>query len=208
MNRFYLLFGTTVALVASAWTVSGLAQDAGPRPPIGLFGAAPPPAPPGGAMLPPLPPPFPPPGPMAGVEFDDIDDFGPPPPPPPPPGMPGHGPRPGRQPADMCLDRMAAKAALVAYTKARLNLTSEQLGAWQEVETVLGGARQDERAACAKPLPNPEQVDALQRNEGLRTRLASQLDRLNKLDGPMHKLVALLSPEQRQVLDRLPPLPF
>lgn len=219
MTRFYWLLGTTVGVVASAWAISSPAQDARPQPPAGVIAPAPsqPPQPMGPAFAPPMPPPFPPlfaaplMGPMAPPPFPPpaplmqasggLGLFGPPP-------MPGSGPMMPPRFADICLDMVAGKSAFWGYLKSRLNLTGQQLTIWHEIETALGENEQEERQACATVPPRPDETGFVQRAEDAQSRLAAELARLRKLEDPIHKLAATLSPEQRRLLDRLPPVPL
>ncbi|MBS0521157.1 MAG: Spy/CpxP family protein refolding chaperone [Proteobacteria bacterium] len=229
MTRFYWLLGTTIGVVASAWAISSVAQDARPQPPAGFAAPMPPqamgqayapmappvaspfPAPPpmmmaaafGPPPFPPGPPPGPPPAPMMmAMGGGGLGIFGPPP----PPGA--HGPGQPPRFTEMCLDRLAGKSAFWSYLKSRLDLTPQQLTLWHDIETALGENEQAEREACAKVPPKPEETGFVQRAEDVQSRLTAELARLKKLDGPLHKLAETLSPDQRRLLDQLPPVPL
>jgi hypothetical protein len=106
-------------------------------------------------------------------------------------------------PRAFCEERIARRIGKRAYLKARLDLTAEQLPAWDAFQKAADEAGAKEKAACAS-LPTemktrPTLPDRLaHREESMRNRLAS-------IQAVKPALVALydkLSPEQKAVLDR------
>ena len=190
MSRFYWMLGIAFGLVTAAGTVS-----AQPTPPD----AQPPGFPPGPGMMafPPLalasswPP-------MGWAAAGATPKW---PLPPPPPERPGS--------AGACLDGMAHRAAGRAYLKARLDLTPPQLLIWQELETVAAEDEALERQACANLGSRPTDQSIVQRLDTAEARAARRLAHLRKVNEPLKKLAATLSPEQRRLIDQpMAPVPF
>lgn len=112
-------------------------------------------------------------------------------------------------PNEACLDMMAHRAAGRAYLKARLDLTPQQLPAWQELETVAGQDEAEERRVCASLPAKPDELSLMQRLDGAEERATLQLAHLRKVSEAFKKLAATLSPEQQRLIDQsMPPLPF
>src|SRR6185312_8518416 len=72
-------------------------------------------------------------------------------------GRPEHGMRGGmmhhmmihRSPQERCEERLAWRAAMRAYTEAKLNLTSEQRPLWDRVQNIAQTEEQKERQLCS-----------------------------------------------------------
>jgi len=196
MSRFYWMLGIAFGLVTAAWTVS-----AQPTPPD----AQPPGFPPGPGMMAFPPQAFassaPPMGwtpPMGWAPAGAMPKW---PLPPPPPERPGS--------AGACLDGLAHRAAGRAYLKARLDLTPPQLLIWQELETVAAEGEAQERQACANLASRPADLSIVQRLDTAEARASRQLAHLRKVNEPLKKLAATLSPEQRRLIDQpMAPVPF
>jgi len=150
--------------------------------------------------MPPVFPGHPPPSPMTMA----LVDMGVPPPP--PPLMPGPGGAERFSAADGCLDMMARQAALRAYLKARLNLSAQQLVAWQEFENAATESELEDRQACAKLPGKPGDQTVIQRLETAEEMLSRRLAQVRKVAGPLRKVIATLSPDQLRLLERSTPL--
>lgn len=200
MSRFYWMLGASIGVITTAWTVTAQPIPGAPRPgssasfaPAFQFsGGRPPwlPFPPPASLpmtLGPaeggLPPPWPP-GPRMG-----------------PPGRPGF--------AEACLDMLARRAAGRAYLKARLSLTPQQVLAWEEFETAATDGDEEERQACLKAAPRPEDQSIAQRMDAAEEQLVHRLAQVRKVGAPLRKLITTLSPEQARVIEQsMPAIPF
>lgn len=218
MSRFYWILGIASGLVAAAWTVSAQptppnAPPPGVRPVPAMMGFPPPPGFPANPFVIGFPPPpgFPPGPAMMGLQ----------PPPPvaaalasgwaPPAARPEWGPSPPARPAatEACLDMMAHRAADRAYLRVKLDLTPQQLPAWQELETVSSQGEAEERQFCASLPAKPDELLLVQRLDKAEERATRQLAHLRKVGESFKKLAATLSPEQQRLIDQsMPPLPF
>lgn len=191
MSRFFRTLGTAIAIMAAAGTISSLGQ---PVPKASAPEAAPPVAP-FWPMGPIFAPHLPPPPMMALAEAGR--------PPLPLPPMPGTQYPPA---AEICLDNMARRSALWAYLKSRLNLTSQQLSAWQDFENAATESEAEERQACSKLAAKPGDQTIVQRLDSAEEMLARRLAEIRKVGTPLRKVIAVLSPDQLRLLDRSMPL--
>lgn len=132
-----------------------------------------------------------------------------------PPMMPGHGMPPvppmgnamPLSPVEACLDRSARSVAVMAYFKARLDLTTEQLAAWQELETASTEIAKEERDACARLPVKFESPGAMKMLSMTEERLAAMQRHLQKIGPSIRKVYAVLSPDQRKLVDSMPMAP-
>lgn len=108
--------------------------------------------------------------------------------------------------AESCLDMVARRAALRAYLKARLNLNSQQLATWQDFENAATESEADERQACSNLAAKPGDQTIVQRMDAMEEMLARRLAQVRKVGAPLRKVVATLSPDQLQFLERSMPL--
>lgn len=196
MARLNWILGPAIATAAAAWSISGLGQ---PLPGV--------PAPPADMRLAPLfmpaPPAFPghpPPLPMA-MAFADMGM-----PPPPPPFLPGPGGGDRFSAAESCLDMVARHAGVRAYLKARLNLSPQQLAAWQDFENAATESEPEDRQACAKLAGKPGDQTVVQRLDIAEEMLSRRLAQVRKVAGLLHQVIATLSPDQLRLLERSAPL--
>jgi hypothetical protein len=117
----------------------------------------------------------------------------------PPAGTAGHT----FSPQAMCQDRVARRIGNRAYLKARLDLKPEQMAAWNAFEKASDEAGAQSKARCAT-LPTemkerPNYVDRLSMmEEAMKARVAS----IEAVKPTLVALYAVLSPEQKAVLDR------
>ena len=110
---------------------------------------------------------------------------------------------PSFSPKAMCEEHIARRIGNRAYLKSRLDLKPEQLSAWNIFEKAADEASVKEKAKCAS-LPTelktpPSFADRFnQREEMMKTRLES----LEAVKPSLMALYAMLTPEQRAILDR------
>jgi hypothetical protein len=139
-----------------------------------------------------------PPGPALGM-------MGPPPVPGPgfPDGMPPKFP-----PRRICLEDISRHMAIYAYIKSQLQLTDDQKGAAKAVDDAIESSAGKLRALCQTlPTEVAAPPGIMERADFMEKELTARLDLLRALKGPMQDLFGQLSPDQRAVLDRPPPLP-
>lgn len=104
---------------------------------------------------------------------------------------------------------MAHRAADRAYLRVKLDLTPQQLPAWQELETVSSQGEAEERQFCASLPAKPDELSLVQRLDKAEERATRRLVHLRKVGESFKKLAATLSPEQQRLIDQsMPPLPF
>jgi hypothetical protein len=122
-------------------------------------------------------------------------------------GRPPHLPLPS--PRRACEEDIDLHAALAGYLKSKLRLQGAQLEAWQKIEVAAFPAVEALRRICAE-LPDrgvatpsvPNAFDHAQR------RLAATAEFLQAIREPLRALYDTLSPDQRAVLEPLPPPPM
>jgi len=106
-------------------------------------------------------------------------------------------------PKAMCEEHIARRIGNRAYLKSRLDLKAEQVTAWNTFEKAADDASAKEKAKCAS-LPTemktpPNFADRFnQREEMMKTRLES----LETVKPSLMALYAMLTPEQKAILDR------
>ncbi len=106
-------------------------------------------------------------------------------------------------PKDMCLDQVARRIGDRAYFKARLELKPDQMTAWNAFEKAADEASAKAGARCAT-LPaemkeRPNVVDRLSMEESaMKARVAT----IEAVKPTLTALYAVLSPEQKAILDR------
>jgi hypothetical protein len=106
-------------------------------------------------------------------------------------------------PKAMCERHVARRIGNRAYIKARLDLKSEQLPAWNAFEKAADEASAKEKAKCAS-LPTemktpPDFTTRFNRREEM---LKARLDSLETVKSSLMALYAALTPDQKAVLDR------
>ena len=105
-----------------------------------------------------------------------------------------------RDPQERCEDRLAWRAAMRAYTEAKLNLTAEQRPLWDKLQSAAQGEEQKERQLCAslKPGADSTLLDRLDRRQQF---LSARLNGLQAAKPSIQALYQALTPEQRAILD-------
>jgi len=105
-----------------------------------------------------------------------------------------------RDPQERCEERLAWRAAMRAYTEAKLNLTAEQRPLWDKVQSAAQAEEQKERQLCsaAKPGGDPTLLDRLDRMQQF---LSTRLEGLQSAKPSVQALYQALTPEQRAIID-------
>lgn len=114
-------------------------------------------------------------------------------------GMMQHGMM-HRDPRERCEDRLAWRAAMRAYTEAKLNLTAEQRPLWDKVQSAAQAEEQKERQLCGslKSADGSTLLDRLDRRQQF---LSTRLEGLQSVRPSVQALYQALTPEQRAILD-------
>jgi hypothetical protein len=181
MNRFCLVLCTAFVIIVGAGTMSGLGQTypGTPHPPMGVPMLS------GFASLPPMGFGSPVPGPWFSPLLPDS-------------GAGGPEPQP---PSEGCAEMIARKAAMRADLKARLSLDLQQLAVWHEVESVAADVEKEERGFCVSLASTADRQPLVERLDVAEKLLSLRLAQLRKVNEPLRKLTAMLTPEQRGVLE-------
>jgi LTXXQ motif family protein len=105
-----------------------------------------------------------------------------------------------RNPQERCEERLAWRAAMRAYTEAKLDLTPEQRPLWDRVESVAQTEQQKEHQLCAalKPGGDTTMLDRLDRMQQF---LSTRLEALQAAKPVVQALYQTLTPEQRTIFD-------
>ena len=106
----------------------------------------------------------------------------------------------GSNPQQKCIDRLAWRAARLAYVEAKLDLTPEQRPLWDKVQAVAQSAEQKERQLCGQLTPSPE-ATVLERIDRAQQFLSARLEALQAAKPAVQALYQALTPEQREVFD-------
>jgi LTXXQ motif family protein len=105
-------------------------------------------------------------------------------------------------PQERCVDRLAWRAAMRAYTEAKLNLTAEQRPLWEKVQNAAQTEEQKERQLCASLQPRSDST-LLERLADRQQFLSTRLEGLQAATPSVQALYQALTPEQRTILDHL-----
>jgi hypothetical protein len=105
-----------------------------------------------------------------------------------------------RNPKERCEERLAWRAAMRAYTEAKLDLTAEQRPLWEKVQSAAQAEEQKERQLCTALKEGgdatlPDRLDRMQQF------LSARLDALQAAKPAVQALYQALTPEQRAILD-------
>ena len=106
-----------------------------------------------------------------------------------------------RDPKERCEERLAWRAAMRAYTEAKLDLTAEQRPLWEKVQSAAQAEEQKERQLCTtlKEGGDATLLDRLDRKQQF---LSTRLDALQAAKPAVQALYQALTPEQRATLDQ------
>jgi hypothetical protein len=105
-----------------------------------------------------------------------------------------------RDPKERCEERLAWRAAMRAYTEAKLDLTPEQRPLWDRVESIAQTEQQKERQLCAALKPGGD-TTMLDRLEQMQQFLSTRLEALQAAKPAVQALYQALTPEQRAIFD-------
>lgn len=105
-----------------------------------------------------------------------------------------------RDPKERCEERLAWRAAMRAYTEAKLDLTPEQRPLWDRVQSIAQTEQQKERQLCAGLKPHDE-TTVLDRLDRMQQLLSTRLEALQAAKPAVQALYQALSPEQRAIFD-------
>jgi hypothetical protein len=107
-------------------------------------------------------------------------------------------------PRQHCIDRMAHRAGMIAYTLTKLNLTPQQRQSWDKVEAVLRAAGEGQRHLC-ETLPASAEawrqqtiLDRLQRRE---ESMSAHLHDLQQIRPILEQFYRTLTPAQQAILN-------
>ncbi len=105
-----------------------------------------------------------------------------------------------RDPKERCEERLAWRAAMRAYTEAKLDLTPEQRPLWDRVESIAQTEQQKERQLCSSLKPRDE-TTVLDRLDRVQQFLSTRLEALQAAKPAVQALYQALTPEQRAIFD-------
>ena len=105
-----------------------------------------------------------------------------------------------RNPQERCEERLAWRAAMRAYTEAKLDLTPEQRPLWDKVESIAQTEQQKERQLCSALKPRDE-TTVLDRLDRMQQFLSTRLEALQAAKPAVQALYQALTPEQRAIFD-------
>jgi hypothetical protein len=105
-----------------------------------------------------------------------------------------------RNPQERCEERLAWRAAMRAYTEAKLDLTSEQRPLWDKVESIAQTEQQKERQLCSS-LKSRDETTVLDRLDRMQQFLSTRLEALQTAKPAVQALYQALTPEQRAIFD-------
>jgi LTXXQ motif family protein len=105
-----------------------------------------------------------------------------------------------RNPQERCEERLAWRAAMRAYTEAKLDLTPEQRPLWDRVASIAQTEQQKERQLCSSLKPRDE-TTVIDRLDRIQQFLATRLEALQAAKPAVQALYQALTPEQRAIFD-------
>jgi LTXXQ motif family protein len=105
-----------------------------------------------------------------------------------------------RDPKERCQERLAWRAAMRAYTEAKLDLTAEQRPLWEKVQSTAQAEEQKERQLCST-LKEGGDATLLDRLDRMQQFLSTRLEALQAAKPAVQALYQALTPEQRVILD-------
>jgi LTXXQ motif family protein len=104
-------------------------------------------------------------------------------------------------PQERCTDRLARRAARLAYVQVKLNLTAEQRPLWDKVQSAAQIEGQKEAQLCASLKPGAEPT-VLDRMDRMQQFLSARLEALQSEKPAVQALYQALTPEQQAILNR------
>ena len=99
------------------------------------------------------------------------------------------------------MDRLARRAARLAYTEAKLDLTAQQRPLWDRLQSAAQTEEQKERQLCAGLKPGAE-LTMLDRMDRMQQFLSARLEALQAARPAVQALYQALTPEQQAILNR------
>ncbi|HYZ39418.1 MAG TPA: Spy/CpxP family protein refolding chaperone, partial [Stellaceae bacterium] len=105
-----------------------------------------------------------------------------------------------RNPQEWCEERLARRAARLAYLEVRLNLTPEQRPLWDKVQSAAQAEEQKEHQLCSALKPGGD-ATMLDRLDRLQQFLSARLEGLQAAKPAVQALYQALTPEQRAIFD-------
>ncbi|HTV88672.1 MAG TPA: Spy/CpxP family protein refolding chaperone [Stellaceae bacterium] len=129
-----------------------------------------------------------------------------------PMGRPGMAGREGwrqrmmmrQSPQQGCINRMARRAGMIAYTLTKLNLTPPQQQAWRRVQATLDAAGERQRHLCGSLPASWEAarqqtlLDRIARRENF---LAAHLNDLQQIQPSLQQFYQTLTPQQQAIVN-------
>jgi hypothetical protein len=106
-----------------------------------------------------------------------------------------------RDPQQWCIDRLARRAARLAYVQVKLNLTAEQRPLWDKVQSAAQAEGQKEAQLCASLKPGAEPT-VLDRMDRMQQFLSARIEALQSEKPAVQALYQALTPEQQAILNR------
>jgi hypothetical protein len=106
-----------------------------------------------------------------------------------------------RDPQQRCIDRLARRAARLAYVQVELNLTAEQRPLWDKVQSAAQAEGQKEAQLCASLKPGAEPT-VLDRMDRMQQFLSARIEALQSQKPAVQALYQALTPEQQAILNR------
>lgn len=111
-----------------------------------------------------------------------------------------HRMRMNRDPQQWCLDRLARRAARLAYVQVKLNLTAQQQPLWDKVQSAAQAEGQKEAQLCASLKAGTEPT-LLDRMDRMQQFLSARLEGLQSAKPALQALYQALTPEQQAILN-------
>ena len=104
-------------------------------------------------------------------------------------------------PQERCIDRLARRAAHLAYIETKLDLTAQQQPLWDKVQSAAQTEEQKERQLCAslKAGAEPTMLDRMDRMQQF---LSARLEALQTARPAVQALYQALTPEQQAIFNR------
>jgi LTXXQ motif family protein len=107
----------------------------------------------------------------------------------------------GGDPHAWCIDRLAWRAARLAYVETKLDLTAAQRPLWEKVADAAHAEQQKERQLCTSLPTSAAPATVLERMDRMQQFLSARLDGLREAQPAVAALYQALTPAQRAILD-------